>query len=152
LNAKSSNIPAIWVGRFAEFTGHIGYRFALAEPAEIPSSARRGSNATITLTWTNRGNAPLYRPYRVAMRLIRGGVEIARDLSDVDVRTWMPFSADGVNYPMTFLLAIPPDSTAGTAVVQVSMLDPAAGAPAVRFDMAGGNPDLWYEVGMMTVE
>jgi hypothetical protein len=152
LNAKSSEIPAAWVGKFAEFTRHIGYRFALDSPAEMPASAARGSMISIRLTWTNRGNAPVYRPYKLAVRLVSGGNEIARTVSDVDVCTWMPFSADGLNYTATISVEVPPDSTAGTADVQVVLLDPFTKKPAIRFDMPGGNPDLWYDIGTMEVE
>ncbi len=147
LNAKSSAIPAAWAGRFTEFSRHIGYRFALASAVELPASAARGTAVSIRLTWTNLGNAPVYKPYRLAVRLVSGGVEIARGVSDVDIRTWMPFSADGVNYAVTVSVFVPSDAAAGTAGVQVALLDPFTDKPAIRFDMPGVNPDLWYDVG-----
>jgi hypothetical protein len=152
LNAKSSEIPAEWVGKFAEFTRHIGYRFALASAAEIPISAPRGSTASIRLMWTNLGNAPVYRPYKLAVRLVFGGVEIARSVSGEDVRTWMPVSADGVNYTVTIGVAVPPGAAAGNAAVQVALLDPSTDLPAIRFAMPGENLDLWYDVGTIEVE
>jgi hypothetical protein len=85
IDAKSSDIPAAWVGRFAEFTTRIGYRFALASAPEIPASVAGESAASITLTWANAGNAPVCRPYRLAVRLISGGVETARAVSGADV-------------------------------------------------------------------
>ncbi len=147
LNAKSSVLPADWVQKFTEFTKHIGYRFALVSPAEMPASAVRGSTVSIQLIWTNLGNAPVYRRYTLTVRLVAGGVEIARAVSDADVRMWMPFSADGVNYPVTINIQIPNDAAAGKTVVQVALSDPKTDKPAIRFDMAGGNPDLWYDIG-----
>jgi hypothetical protein len=151
LNAKSSAIPAAWAARFVEFTKHIGYRFALASPAEMPASAVRGSAVSIKLIWTNLGNAPVYRPYKLAAHLVTGGVEIARAVLGEDVRTWMPFSADGVNYPVTINMDLPSDTASGAAVVQVALIDPLTDKPAIRFDMAGANPDLWYDIGKIEV-
>ncbi len=152
LNAKSSEIPAEWVGKFAEFTRHIGYRFALASASEIPDSGARGTAVSIRLTWTNLGNAPIYRPYRLAVRLVFGEAEIARAVSSEDVRTWMPFSADGANYPLTIGIAVPSDAAAGTATVQVALLDPSTDLPAIRFAMPAGNSDLWYDIGTIEVK
>jgi hypothetical protein len=70
----------------------------------------------------------------------------------VDVRSWMPFSADGVNYAVTISVAVPYDSGAETAAIQAALLDPITQIPSIRFDMPGGNPNRWYDIGTIEVE
>jgi hypothetical protein len=45
-----------------------------------------------------------------------------------------------------------PDAAAGTAAVQVALLDPTTDKPAIRFDMPGGNAELWYDIGIIDLE
>jgi hypothetical protein len=152
LNAKSSAIPEEWVGALAEFTTHIGYRFAPAGTPVMPVSAAPGTPVTVTVAWTNLGNAPVYRSYAPAVRLVSGGVEIARSVSNVDVRTWMPRSADGVDYTVAFDLMVPAGTAKGSAAVQIALLDPGTNAPAIRLASGGGSADLWYGIGVMQIE
>jgi hypothetical protein len=137
---------------FSEFTSHIGYRFALTTAPAIPPSIARGSALSIQLEWINQGNAPIYRPYRLVIRLVSAGVEIARGSSAADIRTWMPFSEDGAHFATSITLPVPSNASTGAALVQVALVDPTSGLPAIRFAMQGGNPDLWYDIGTVSVD
>jgi hypothetical protein len=152
LNAKSSPVPPEWAARFAAFTARIGYRFAFAAPPTKPETAVRGTTIRVGLTWTNPGNAPVYRPYRLAVRLTALGTEIARTVSAADVRTWMPYAADGVNYPVDIDLAVPSASAPGRAIVQTALLDPDTGLPAIRLAVPGPQAKLWYDVGAIDLQ
>jgi hypothetical protein len=152
LNAKSAPMPEAWVDELTVFTSRIGYRFALASAPIMPESSVRGTAFAVSLAWTNLGNAPIYGLYTPAVRLLQGGTEIARALASVDVRTWMPHSADGVDYPVDISVTVPSDAAAGTVNVQTAFLDPSTGAAAIQFAMDGRNPDLWYDIGTIIVQ
>lgn len=147
LNAKSSAIPDAWVKRFRDFTSHIGYRYALSEPPFVPDTADRGATVSISLAWINLGNAPIYQLYQLALRFVQDDKEIARAVSAVDVRTWMPFSVDGVTYPVDFAVSVPADASLEVIQVQLALLDPISHTPAIQCAMEGRNADLWYDIG-----
>ena len=151
LNAKSSQIPEAWITQLSAFTTHIGYRFALAGKPDIPKTAAAGSTISVSLTWTNLGNAPVYKPYTLALRLCAGGVEVSRAQSAADVRTWMPHSADGKDYTESVEISVP-TAQSGTLLVQTALLDPGTGKPAIQLAMDGRNPDLWYDIGSTTAQ
>jgi hypothetical protein len=103
------------------------------------------------LVWENLGNAPIYRPYRLAVRLVVDGAEIARSISTEDIRMWMPYPVDGLTYAVSFEIAAQASIQRGAVGVQVAMLDPVTDLPAIQFAMGGRNPDLWYDIGILPV-
>jgi len=64
----------------------------------------------------------------------------------VDVRKWLPGDAvfDGSLY-------VPENLAEGTYEFRVAMFDPRTGKPAVRFAIAGRDPDGWYNEGHIQV-
>jgi hypothetical protein len=152
LNGKSAPMPEAWVTALTDFTSRIGYRFRLAAAPVMPASAARGTAFTVSLTWTNMGNAPVYRPYTLAVRLLRDGTEISRGLASEDVRTWMPRSTDGVDYAVNIAMSVPANAMPGAVTVQTALLDQSTGEAAIQFAMDGRNPDLWYDLGTIVVQ
>lgn len=152
LNAKSSPVPADWVARFTEFTSRIGYRFALSETPSIPQAAAHGTTARVGMAWTNLGNAPIYRTHQLIVRLTQNGNEIARTVSPVDIRDWMPFSADGLAYRVDIDIFVPSTVATGSATVQVALVEPVSGSSAIRLAMSGRNPDGWYDLGRLLIQ
>ncbi len=151
LNAKSSPVPVDWAVPLAVFTQSIGYRFAFAGTPVIPAAVDRGAGAAVSITWTNAGNAPVYRRWVPAVRFTANGRELARAVSSVDIRTWMPKSADGLDYTLDFTVTVPVGETACTAVVEAALLDPATGKPVIRLAEEGASPELWYPVGAIEI-
>jgi hypothetical protein len=64
----------------------------------------------------------------------------------VDLRKWFPGDAvyDGSLY-------VPDTLPEGTYDFRVAMLDPRSGKPAIRFAIAGRDPDGWYSEGQIRV-
>jgi hypothetical protein len=64
----------------------------------------------------------------------------------VDIRKWLPGDAvyDGS-------LFVPGTLAEGTYDFRVAMLDPRSAKPAVRFAIAGRDPDGWYSEGQIRV-
>ncbi|HMC74477.1 MAG TPA: DUF4832 domain-containing protein, partial [Terriglobales bacterium] len=91
------------------------------------------------------GVAPPYTNYPLAVQL-RSAKETAVINIPVDVRKWLPGDAvfDGS-------LFVPDTLPEGTYDFRVAMLDPRGGKPAVRFAIAGRDPDGWYSEGQIRV-
>lgn len=144
VNLKSSPIPAEWKADFETFQTKIGYRFLLRR-LEYPKSVAAGSMMPIHMWWLNAGVAPAYTNYSVAVQLRSANVSTVITVP-VDVRKWLPGDAvfDGS-------LFIPETLPEGTYDFRVAMLDPRTGKPAVRFAIAGRDPDGWYGEGHIRV-
>jgi len=95
--------------------------------------------------WLNAGVAPAYTNFPLAVQL-RSAKDSAVINIPVDVRKWLPGDAvfDGTLY-------IPKSLADGTYEFRVAMLDPWNGKPAVRFAIAGRDPDGWYSEGQIRV-
>ena len=136
INIKSTAIPAEWKPAFREFEKKIGYRYVLRR-LEYPAAARAGTMIPVSMWWLNAGVAPVYGEYWLALRIDNTVVRLP-----VDVRKWLPGDAvfDGT-------LFIPEKLTPGKHRVQVGILSPVTGAPAIRLGIEGRQPDGWYDVG-----
>ena len=144
VNLKSSPIPDDWKPAFEDFQKKMGYRFLLRR-LEYPKALVAGSMMPIHMWWLNAGVAPPYINYPLAVQLrsIRDSAVIN---IPVDVRKWLPGDAvfDGSLY-------IPETLPEGAYDFRVAMLDPRSGKPAIRFAMAGRDPDGWYTEGQIRV-
>jgi len=145
VNLKSAPIPADWKGNFEGFQKKMGYRFLLRR-LEYPKSVTAGSMMPIHMWWLNAGVAPAYTNYPLALQL-RSAKDSAVIKVPVDVRKWLPGDAvfDGSLY-------VPDALPEGTYDFRVAMLDPRTDRPAVRFAIAGRDPDGWYREGQIRVE
>ena len=144
VNLKSSPIPDDWKPAFEDFQKKMGYRFLLRR-LEYPKALVAGSMMLIHMWWLNAGVAPPYINYELAVQLrsIRDSAVIN---VPADVRKWLPGDAvyDGSLY-------VPETLPEGTYDFRVAMLDPRSGKPAIRFAIAGRDPDGWYTEGQMRV-
>jgi hypothetical protein len=140
INIKSTAIPEAWKPAFREFEKKVGYRFVLRR-FEYPSTAAPGSTVTVNLWWFNGGVAPIYGDYVAAIRI---GGEVVR--LPVDIRKWLPGDAvfDGQ-------LHIPDNIKPGRQPVQVALISPRTGQPAVRLAIEGRQADGWYDVGSLDI-
>lgn len=140
INIKSTAIPPEWKVAFRDFEKKIGYRFILRR-LEYPASARAGSMIPISMWWLNAGVAPVYGEYWLAMRIGEVVVRVP-----VDLRKWLPGDAvfDGPLY-------IPEEAKPGRQRLQIAILSPQTGTPAIRLAIEGRQPDGWYDVGAIEV-
>src|SRR6185437_6431266 len=87
-NAKSSAVPPEWRSQVNQWLNRMGYRFALRRftyPATIDVSRK----LTFTSWWENKGDAPAYRRYPMALRLKSNNYSVVL-FTGADVRTWLP--------------------------------------------------------------
>ena len=95
----------------------------------------------VSMWWLNAGVAPVYGEYWLAMRIDNAVMRVP-----VDIRKWLPGDAvfDGT-------LFVPDNLTAGKHRVQVGILSPATGSPAIRLGIEGRQNDGWYDVGAIDI-
>jgi hypothetical protein len=95
--------------------------------------------------WENRGCAPIYRKYDLALQLKRDDLSFVMK-TDVDVRTWLP--GDTV-YDDAVL--VPREVPAGTYAISVGLIDQWTTRPSVHLAQEGRAADGWYSLGQIEV-
>jgi len=143
-NAKSSEVPAEWQPQVNEWLNRMGYRFILRRftyPAVI------GANRKLPFTswWENKGDAPAYRSYRLALRLTHTGAATIL-VTDANIKSWMP--GDSLYDDAVFL---PPTVEDGDYKIDLALLDPLTNQPKIKLAIAGVEPDGWYALGTIEV-
>lgn len=140
INIKSTAIPPEWKPAFREFEKRIGYRFILRR-LEYPASARGGAMIPLSMWWLNAGVAPVYGEYWLAVRIGDAVVRVP-----VDIRKWLPGDAvfDGSLY-------VPEEVKPGRQRLQIAIVSPRTGQPAIRLAMEGRQPDGWYDIGAIDI-
>lgn len=143
-NAKSSPVPEAWWPQVNRWLKKMGYRFVLRK-FTYPASVAPLGKLAFTTWWENKGVAPCYRRYPLALRLKNsGGATVLR--TDADIRAWLP--GDVVYDNAVF---IPADQRAGEYELQVGLLDPETEQPKVQLAIAGKEPDGWYTLGKIRI-
>jgi Domain of unknown function (DUF4832)/Beta-galactosidase len=144
-NGKSSPVPDIWWPVVNRWLKTMGYRFVLRRlsyPAVLPP----GGELTFTTWWENKGVAPCYRGFPLALRL-KGPEHVEILITSADIRQWLP--GDNLYDAAVFL---PADMPTGEYNLQIAILDAAARHPKVKLAIAGVQPDGWYHLGKITVQ
>ena len=143
-NAKSSPVPKEWWPQVNRWLKRMGYRFVLRK-FTYPSAVKRGEQLTITSWWENKGVAPCYRPFRLALRLKsdRGQVIL---VTGADVRSWLP----GDNL-YDSAVVVPADTADGEYDLEIGLLGEQSDEAKVKLAISGVGPDGWYRMGSIKV-
>lgn len=143
-NNKSSAVPEEWRPQVERWLKRMGYRFVLRK-FTYPASVRPQSNLAFTTWWENKGVAPCYRQYPLALRLKNGArTEVLE--TGADIRQWLP--GDAVYDDAVF---VPAGMPAGDYEIAVALLDPATRRPAIKLAIAGVDSEGWYPLGKVAV-
>ena len=143
-NAKSSPVPEEWRPNVDRWLRHMGYRFVLRKWTHS-GTIEPGGMLAITSWWENKGVAPCYRQFPLAIRLSNAQQAIVLK-TDADIRTWLP----GDNL-FDSQISVPGDLPPGQYELAVGLLDLAATSPVIRLAIAGRRPDGWYPMGAISV-
>jgi len=143
-NNKSSAVPEDWWPEVNRWLKQMGYRFVLRR-FSYPSWVTPQGKLSFTTWWENKGVAPCYRRFPLALRL-RGERRTEVMTTAADIRTWLP---GDIAYDDAVF--VPADVPAGEYHVGVALLGLDGKAPKVRLAIAGGGEDGWYELGKVTV-
>jgi len=143
-NGKSSAVPEAWWPAVNRWLKKMGYRFVLRK-FTYPSIVRPQEKLAFTTWWENKGVAPCYREFPLALRLKNSG-RSAVMATGADIRTWLPGDIvydDGV--------FVPADLPPGEYDLSVALVDPASREPKVKLAIAGMQADGWYALGKIEV-
>ncbi len=139
-NAKSSAVPEQWRPAVDRWLKHMGYRLVLRK-FEYRSPVRPGGKLEFSTWWENKGVAPCYRAYPVALRLSGPqGTEVI--VTQADIRKWLP--GDAIYEDS---IALPPGLRAGSYDLAIGILDPDTRQPKLKLAIAGRTADGWYPLG-----
>lgn len=149
-NAKSSPVPEDWQPAVDEWLKKMGYRFVLRR-FSYPETVAPGEKLAFTSWWENKGVAPIYRKYPLALRL-RGSTGSTVLLTDADIREWMP--GDNLYDGAVF---VPWQMAEGDYELELALIEPprvseTAPQPVVDLAIEGRTGDGWYSLGRILVE
>ena len=143
-NAKSSPVPDEWRPQVDRWLKKMGYRFVLRK-FTYPSVVKPGGELSFTSWWENKGVAPCYRKFPLALRLTNEKrSEIL--ITDADITTWLP----GDNL-YDDAVSLPSDMPTGEYDLQIGILDLSSSKPKVKLAISAGQQDGWYELGKIEI-
>lgn len=143
-NAKSSAIPPQWQSSVDEWCRRMGYRYTLRSlrwPGEVSS----GDLMHVEMWMENRGVAPCYYRYPLALRL-KGEHADYTILTDTDCRDWLPGDTiwhDDIRLPEGLL--------PGSYQLQAALVDPDTLKPVIRMPVNAPVQDGFTVIGPITV-
>ncbi|MHC4400938.1 MAG: DUF4832 domain-containing protein [Planctomycetota bacterium] len=143
-NAKSSAVPEAWWPNVNRWLKRMGYRLVLRK-LTYPAAVRPGTEMAFTSWWENKGVAPCYRPFRLALRLKNASKQVVL-VTGADVRSWLP----GDNL-CDRAVSIPADAPSGEYDLAIGLLDEREDTPTVSLAIEGREPDGWYKLGKIKV-
>lgn len=144
-NNKSSPVPHELKSKVEEWIKRMGYRFVLRK-FTYPETVQVNSKLSFTSWWENKGVAPIYSDYALAIRL-KGKNNSCVLLTDVDITTWLP--GDNLYDNAVFL---PLDMIPGEYDIQIGIVDRLTNIPAVKLAITGRQSDGWYQMGKIQVQ
>ena len=144
-NAKSSPVPPEWEPLVNDWLKKMGYRFVLRK-FSCPQAVKRSDKLPFETWWENKGVAPCYKKFSLALRL-KNDKDSIIFLTDADIREWLP--GDNI-YDNSIL--IPGNLKAGSYEVQIGIVDPLTHKPKVRLAIEGKDREGWYHLGKIEVQ
>lgn len=144
-NAKSSPVPEQDWPAVNRWLKKMGYRFVLRKFTYNSVVTTQGQVA-FTTWWENKGVAPCYKRFPLALRL-KGKTRTQILLTAADIRTWLP---GDVVYDDTVF--VPDDMPSDEYELSLAIVDPISHLPVVKLAIAGMKPDGWYPLGTIRVQ
>jgi hypothetical protein len=143
-NAKSSGVPDEWRPLIDRWLKRMGYRFVLRS-FSYPEYAVRGEKLSFLSWWDNRGVAPIYKKYLLALRF-KSDKKTEVFITDADINTWFP--GDNIYDDAVF---VPWDFPAGNYQLDIGIVDIQEHQPKVNLAIKGREPDGWYPLGKIEI-
>ncbi len=143
-NNKSSAVPVEWQPKVDRWLKKMGYRFVLRK-FTYPAAAAPQGKLAFTSWWENKGVAPCYRQFPLALRLKNAARSLVL-VTDADVRAWLPGDIVYDN-----AVVVPADTPAGEYELALALLDPDTRKPKVKLAIAGVDAEGWYPLGKISI-
>lgn len=147
VNNGTEAIPKEWYPKVIEFEKKLGYRFVLNE-LTYPSKAAKGKAINCTTKWQNKGVAPVYNTYELAIQLVSktNAANKFTIASDADLKKLLPGNTN-----VKLSITIPGQIEAGEYEVQLAVVAPGTKKPAILLAIAGKTQDGWYSMGRIAI-
>jgi hypothetical protein len=143
-NAKSSPVPSEWQDLVDDWLKKMGYRFVLRR-FSYPARIRADSLLAFESWWENKGVAPCYKDFTLALRLVGEGRSVVLP-TKAPVREWLP----GDNIYDHFL-QVPGHLAEGSYELQLAIVDRLIYEPRVDLAIEGRLEEGWYPLGQIEV-
>jgi hypothetical protein len=144
-NAKSSPVPDVWSPLVDKWLNKMGYRFVVRQMI-VPTNVYRQGQLSFTSIWENVGCAPIYKDYKLAVRL-RSAQKTVILPADANIREWLP--GDIVCDENLF---IPYNTPLGKYHLDIAIVAPVSYEPRVKLAIEGRTDDGWYNIGDIEVK
>ena len=144
-NNKSSGVPEEWKPKVDQWLKKMGYRFVLRN-FSYPESVAPNEKLNFKSWWDNKGVAPCYRKFLLAVRLKNNNASAVM-ITDADITGWLP--GDNLYDAAVF---VAPDTPAGIYDLQVGIVDPQSHEPKVNLAIEGRDQEGWYTIGKINVK
>jgi len=144
-NNKSSGIPPEWLPEINRWLKKMGYRFVLRK-FTYPDMVKTNQGLHFTSWWDNKGVAPCYTEYPLAIRL-KNKKNSRIMTTGADIREWLP--GDNLYNSAVF---IPWDMPSGEYDLQIGMIDPLSLEPAIKMAIEGIDQEGWYTLGKIKIQ
>ena len=144
-NAKSSPVPEVWSPLVDKWLNKMGYRFVVRQFL-YPSYVYRQGQLSFTSLWENIGVAPIYKDYRLAVRLRNAQKTIILP-TGTNIREWLP--GDIVCDDKLF---VPYDAPLGKYQLEIAIVAPVSFEPRVQLAIEGKTNDGWYGIGEIEIK
>ncbi len=147
VNNGNQAIPEPWFAKVKEFEKKLGYRFVLNE-FSYPSSVKNGSGFRCDMNWQNKGVAPVYNAYNLAIQLVskKDSTQKFTLSTDADVKKWLPG-----NTKFRTTITAPKEAGEGAYDIEIGIVAAASNKPAIKLAIAGKTWDGWYKVGEIAI-
>jgi hypothetical protein len=143
-NGKSSPVPADWWPQVNRWLKKMGYRLVLRK-FTYPALVRPQEKLTFTSWWENKGVAPCYRKFTLALRL-RNEQRTKILATNADITSWLP--GDNV---FDSAVTVPAELVPGEYELAIALVDPQSIQPKVKLAIQGRTEDGWYRLGVIKV-
>jgi len=134
-----------------QLANQIGYWFFL-KTVVYPKTVKAGDEILVQMNWENRGVAPIYKNYPVAIsfKSVETGKEVFRiPHPSSDSRRWMP----GKTTVNNLAWMIPDDAPKGEYILRFGLVESVDDPTAkIRLGVKGVEDDLFYKTGLIRVE
>jgi len=144
-NSKSSAVPKEWWPSVNRWLKKMGYRFVLCS-FSYPSLVSPNQSLQFKSWWDNKGVAPIYKKYLLALRL-KNEKKSEVLITEADITTWLP--GDNIFDDAVF---VPIDLPSGIYQLQIGIVDRQSHQPKVNLAIEGRDAEGWYTVGKIEVK
>lgn len=143
-NAKSSPVPEEWKDLVDEWLKKMGYRFVLRR-FSYPRQLHPNGSLAFLSWWENKGVAPCYKDFTLALRLISENDSIVLPTEAI-IKEWLP--GDNI---YDHSIELPTDMAPDTYELQIAVVDRVNYEPRVNLAIEGRQEDGWYPLGPIEI-